>query len=852
MRYLIFSIILILINSQILNGQLSNDYIQKYKEEYDSNIPMDLKLSSTGKSYIYKYNNDTLIVHVNNKKIKIHGNTIFSIIKNTIYIDRNKELLKITFSSGMDYNVEKLGDIKKYQKEEDEFIVELTDNTIYVLNMDTEKKIHNIQKVERYNIDKEYMYIFKKKSFNIILKGKKFLTINENINQVITGPEETLIVSKSHLYIISNNLEKLLKEKNNISHILEDLNKRIITEKIYFDNNIIIKKEKDTTTIKEYFISSSILDINYFLELTSNQTLQKIKTIESINIKTGETKQQYKYLNRLLTPFSNESKLISKNSFLELNNIFHIYKEELIQETHIHNKIFNKTIRIDSLVNDVESYEPTTDGRYIYICNKKRNIIRYDFKKDTSINIFEKFEFKKNNIDLQENRKYIEINAYNPIQKKTYISSEKKIFIVDSNGKVNVLKNTLKKNDYKNSILVNMPNDTSYIIYSLNERNGNSEIEILTSNSTKVISSNDSYKFPYNRLYYPNIDSSRGFFRVVQDKIVWSETNLLKGTSVFIYDLNSKTKKKLDILYEKKYDSLEYNIFSYENEDRIVMGGIKYPKKFDRSIKYPLIISIYLNKMHGFHFISNISNSNYEIQNISSNGLMNELNLLHQGYAICYIDLPFQDGIYSSNSNLVNEIIKKIISTIPNIDKDNIGILGHSRSAGQVLGVLTNDTIVKCSIISNGILSELLDISQFTDYEIVSKNETERHSRFTRKTMYTFNSKYNMYRDIHNNYEEILKRDPFFKLQQIKSSILFLLNDNDATISSNNGYLTYIKTKLLEKNTYLLNFHKEGHSIYKREIQESLYLILIDYLNYFLKDKNSKESFWIPNFNKKN
>jgi hypothetical protein len=840
---LFFSFLVLLI-AQTLPAQLSKEYIDSVSSNYSSNLIENFKISPDGKTYVYKYNQQLIKLHTPDQITDITARFIFYMDNKILLYSNNNKLFKKNLSKPLEESQE-LGDFTGINLVFSKKILHLKNNKLLLFTDNDLLEYENIQAFRTKGDLEQYVLLTNTNGENRYLFKQQEHVFTDSILTVIEGKAENLVVTSKQIYKISNSSGKVTTMDNRLTQRFQQPHTHPGIQYYHHHNKIYSKTIKDTATVHDYYLSTSALDLNYFHEISSSHKAGNITTIRFTDLVSGDTGTIFTFLSRRAKNEFN----IYRDQFLydpaiEVNNELITVNHLPVIKSTVYNIPYEQSLPLDSLLPAYNTFVITPDARFLYIADKQHGLYRYDFQQKSFVRLMEHFPFKPYNIQLNDSRDYLQLVHYDEQQLKTYFNTSKGPLSINAAGKIEFITPPLAKDSFQNTVLYKVVDNNQYLVYSLNEATGISSLNYRKGGKNIVLTSNDNYKIPQAALYLPNKDYEKGYFFTKGKFIVWSESNLATGTRIYTYDVTTRLVKHLPVVFEKQYDSLKYEYFSYHTGKELIRGGLKYPKNFDTAKKYPVIISLYLNKLHHLHFPS-MGNYAGELQNITRSALLNELNLLHQGYIIAYIDIPFENGIYSSHSYYANEIIRHVFAKNNNIDLANIGLLGHSRTAGQALGVLTTDTLVKAAVISNGVLSELLDASQFSDYTFSNNpHSPERSSRFFRKLGYAMNSPYNLLDDLKNDYSHIQGRDPFLQLNRLQSAVLFILNDADGSISSNNGYFTYIKSKLLNKNTYLLNFHKEGHNLLKQENAAQAYRILMSYLNFYLKEKNDKNTPW--------
>lgn len=828
------------------HAQLSEEYIKNYLAHYDIKPP-SVSVSPNGKLHAYQFDATTIHLHDSKGYTALEGDQLIGLYDDFLFFQKQKSLFKVSVKNPSKQAPITVGNIESRWFVSGVGPVYFADGQVLVFSEVKWQMIPDVITATKEREEKSSAIEVQTRFQYFYILGKAIFQVPARAKYIVSGYRENLIATDDQLFIHDKGTNELRKEDNNIAVKLDSMMN--LRAQCWYENGLVqFTTFHPDTAIGDFYLSGNQLDVDYFMGLATDHKVNYNLNCWQLSLRDGRLSKEHVIQTRE-SRFGIMPKTTNSHS-LDFKGV--VVNQRFVQESgipqtkiHLYHLHSGKKIDLDSLVNNLKGYTLTPDAASLFLLDKRNTLFRHTFENGKTEVLMTNYPSVNRNLERNDGIDPLLLAHYDAESGTAYFNTKRFPIRIDASGKIDSI--VIKLNNasrFNNTALYRVIAPNKFLIYNLDEETGISEIYYVANHQATLLTSNDSYKAPEGDIYGPSSGKAiNGFTKTLNNSLVWTESNLKTGTKVFSYNLGNNRKRELSVLSEKRHDSLDYQYFSHFNGKELIRGGLMFPKGYDPAKKYPLILSIYLNKTEGLHF-ANMGNVVLDISNGAYSALMRTLNLLHQGFIVGVIDVPFANGIYSSHSQYTNDIIRKVLPRFKSIDLDNIALFGHSRTAGQSMGTLVLDDGVKCAIISNGILSELLDFTRFTDYNKRAGGSLERASRFHRKLGQTTHSPLSLFEEIRDNFKHTRPIDPFFKLDRLNSSVLFLLNDGDGSISSNTGYYTYIKTKLLNKNTYLLNFHNEGHSLTNFQNQKLAYDIMIDYLNFFLKEGNDRNAPW--------
>ncbi len=245
------------------------------------------------------------------------------------------------------------------------------------------------------------------------------------------------------------------------------------------------------------------------------------------------------------------------------------------------------------------------------------------------------------------------------------------------------------------------------------------------------------------------------------------------------------------------------------------LQGLLYkPENFDPSQKYPTMVTFYEKSSHELYRYaypgphrSVISPSFYT----------------SRGYVVFEPDIPYRIG-YPGESAL-NSVIPGVTNLISQgfIDKDNIGVMGHSWAGYQIAYLVTRSNIFKAAeagapvanmISAYGGIRWRTGLSRMFQYE-------RTQSRIG-GTLWEYPMRY-------------FENSPIFWLDKVETPLLILHNDHDGAVPWYQGIELFVGLRRLGKPAWMINYNNEPHWPVKYHNKVDWQTRLQQYFDYYLK-----------------
>lgn len=306
--------------------------------------------------------------------------------------------------------------------------------------------------------------------------------------------------------------------------------------------------------------------------------------------------------------------------------------------------------------------------------------------------------------------------------------------------------------------------------------------------------------------------------------ITYSLENFDMPKSIYMYQ-NGKTKLVLKNTMPKELFSWQkQKIVSYKDKyGNDLKGVLFYPKNFNPNEKYPMITRIYEIQSQLANFFTYPTYLNSDGFNITL--------LQENDYFIFLPDiLDTKQGTGLSALHCVEEGIKAVLHKEKTIDKNNLGLFGFSHGGYETNFIITQTDLFKCAVSGSG-NSDI--IRSYFSY----------NENFISPFYFQFeNGQYKMPKTFKEDKELYLKNSPILFVDQIKTPILTFTGKKDENIHWEQQREFFIALLRYNVPHVALFYKNEGHGLSKKENQIDITKKLINWFDYFLKNK---EIYWI-------
>jgi dipeptidyl aminopeptidase/acylaminoacyl peptidase len=314
-----------------------------------------------------------------------------------------------------------------------------------------------------------------------------------------------------------------------------------------------------------------------------------------------------------------------------------------------------------------------------------------------------------------------------------------------------------------------------------------------------------------------NYSYSRPKKAVVSDNLIFTKESFIEFPNLRITDLSFKNQT---VLSDANPQQSDYNwgtveLVNWTSADGIPLTGMLVkPENFDPNKKYPMIVNFYerssnrLNRYNAPSYVrSTISYSYYA----------------SRGYVIFNPDVVYREG-YPGESALncvvsgVNTLLEKGF-----IDKDNIGVQGHSWGGYQIAYLVTKTDIFKAAESGAPVPNMISAYGGIRWWTGLSRQFQYEHTQSRiGGTPWEYPMRY-------------IENSPIFNVDKINTPLLIMHNDADGHVPWYQGIEFFVSLRRLGKPAWFLNYNGEPHWPLKYQNRKDFTLRMAQFFDYYLK-----------------
>ncbi|WP_053991117.1 S9 family peptidase [Mangrovimonas sp. TPBH4] len=264
----------------------------------------------------------------------------------------------------------------------------------------------------------------------------------------------------------------------------------------------------------------------------------------------------------------------------------------------------------------------------------------------------------------------------------------------------------------------------------------------------------------------------------------------------------------------------EYNWGTIELVHWNSLGGIPMtgmlvkPENFDPNKTYPMLVNFYersSNNLHKHHTPSfGRSTINYSFY-------------ASRGYLIFNPDVTYREG-YPGESAF-NCVLPGVTALIEKgfVDKDNIGVQGHSWGGYQIAYLVTKTNMFKAAEAGAPVPNMISAYGGIRWWTGLSRQFQYEHGQSRiGGTPWQYPGRY-------------IENSPIFNIDKVHTPLLIMHNDADGHVPWYQGIELFVSLRRLGKPSWFLNYEGEPHWPQKYQNKKDFNIRLAQYFDYFLK-----------------
>ena len=281
-----------------------------------------------------------------------------------------------------------------------------------------------------------------------------------------------------------------------------------------------------------------------------------------------------------------------------------------------------------------------------------------------------------------------------------------------------------------------------------------------------------------------------------------------------------KTGKEIEIAQankqQKYYQWGKSELIKYEHNGRFLNAVLCYPAGFDPAKKYPMVVYIYEKMSARLH--------DYDFPSMQNPIGFNRTNLTLEGYFVLMPDLEYETNqVGNSALQCVEQAVHKVWET-GYVDKDRIGLIGHSFGGFEAAYISSRTNLFKTAIVGAGV-HDLRGHYLGIDVSGISNMERFFNGHF--KNTFPFE---------HVDFE---KESPINNVSTINIPLLIWTGHNDNNVPPWHSLQLHAALWRLKKKSTLLVYNGEEHTLRNKENRVDLTEKIMQWLGHYLKQEKA-------------
>ncbi len=249
-------------------------------------------------------------------------------------------------------------------------------------------------------------------------------------------------------------------------------------------------------------------------------------------------------------------------------------------------------------------------------------------------------------------------------------------------------------------------------------------------------------------------------------------------------------------------------------DGKALKGLLVKPENFDPQKKYPMLVNFYER---------NTNNLNRHRAPRAERSSINYSFYTSRGYVIFNPDIEYREGYPGESA--YNCVIPGVTSLIEKgfIDKENIGVQGHSWGGYQIAYLVTKTDIFKAAESGAPVPNMISAYGGIRWWTGLSRQFQYEHTQSRiGGTPWEYPSRY-------------IENSPIFNIDKINTPLLVMHNDADGHVPWYQGIEFFVSLRRLGKPSWFLNYNGEPHWPLKQQNRNDFNIRMAQFFDYYLK-----------------
>jgi dipeptidyl aminopeptidase/acylaminoacyl peptidase len=303
----------------------------------------------------------------------------------------------------------------------------------------------------------------------------------------------------------------------------------------------------------------------------------------------------------------------------------------------------------------------------------------------------------------------------------------------------------------------------------------------------------------------------------LSDGLIFTRESFKEFPDIRYSDLSFKSVK---VLSNANPQQNEYNwgtieLVNWTSLDGDALTGMLVkPENFDPSKKYPMIVNFYEKSTDRL---------NYHRAPVPGRSTINYSFYASRGYLIFNPDVHYRIGYPGESA--YNCVIPGITSLIEKgyVDKDNIGVQGHSWGGYQIAYLVTKTDIFKAAEAGSPVPNMISAYGGIRWWTGLSRQFQYEHTQSRiGGTPWEYPTRY-------------MENSPIFNIDKINTPLLIMHNDADGHVPWYQGIEFFVSLRRLGKPSWFLNYNGEPHWPLKLQNRKDFNIRMAQFFDHYLK-----------------
>lgn len=263
-----------------------------------------------------------------------------------------------------------------------------------------------------------------------------------------------------------------------------------------------------------------------------------------------------------------------------------------------------------------------------------------------------------------------------------------------------------------------------------------------------------------------------------------------------------------------RWGSIELYEWTAANGQKL-QGMLVKPEGFDPKKQYPLIVNFYERSSDELH---------QHRAPYPHRSTINYTFYASRGYLIFNPDVPYREG-YPGESAF-NAVTSGVTSLIDKgfVDKNRIGLQGHSWGGYQVAYLITKTNMFRCAMAGAPVVNMISAYGGIRwESGLVRQFQYEQQQSRIAGSLWQYPLRY-------------LENSPIFSMDKVETPVLILHNDKDGAVPWYQGIEMFTALRRLQKPAWLLNYNDEPHWPLKLQNRKDFQRRMQQFFDYYLLD----------------